>query len=288
MSDHRSRFTIEMMCRVFKVTKSSYYVWLQNGASMRWKDNECLLRQIMEIFDRSKQSYGSPRITQELRAQGMRVSKNRIANMMRAAEIRARKPRKFMVTTDSKHNYPIVPNVLDRRFSATREGEIWISDITYVRTSSGWLYLTVIIDMFDRKVVGWSMSTGLSAQQTIIPAWLMATKARPITQPLIFHSDRGIQYACHAFASMLKSNVLITRSMSRKGNCWDNAVAESFFKTIKVEWIYLQNYVNQQQAQLSIFHWIESWYNRKRRHSALGYKTIDEFTRMNSNFKNAA
>ena len=277
-----------MMCKVFKVTKSSYYAWLKNGPSMRWVDNEHLLTQIMEIFENSKQTYGSPRITQELRAMGRRVSKNRIADMMRAAEIRARKPRKFMVTTDSKHNYPIVPNVLDRRFSATREGEIWISDLTYVRTNSGWLYLTVIIDMYDRKVIGWSMSTGLSADETVIPAWLMATKVRPITQPLIFHSDRGIQYACNAFASMLKSNHLITRSMSRKGNCWDNAVAESFFKTIKVEWIYANKYMGQQQAQLSIFQWIEGWYNRKRRHSALGYKTIDEFARINSNFKNAA
>ena len=142
--------------------------------------------------------------------------------------------------------------------------------------------------MYDRKVIGWSMSTGLSAEETVIPAWLMATSIRPINQPLIFHSDRGIQYACHAFSSILKSNNLITRSMSRKGNCWDNAVAESFFKTIKVEWIYSKSYANQQQAQLSIFQWIESWYNRKRRHSALGYKTIDEFVKINSNFKNAA
>jgi hypothetical protein len=157
ISDHRTRFTIEMMCKVFKVTKSSYYAWLKNGPSMRWIDNEHLLTRIMDIFENSKQTYGSPRITQELRATGRRVSKNRIADMMRAADIRARKPRKFIVTTDSKHNYPIVPNVLDRRFSAAREGEIWISDLTYVRTNSGWLYLTVIIDMYDRKVIGWSM-----------------------------------------------------------------------------------------------------------------------------------
>lgn len=148
---------------------------------------------------------------------------------MRSVEIRARKPRKYIVTTDSKHNYPIVPNVLKRRFRNTSEGDIWVSDITYVRTNSGWLYLTVIIDMYDRKVIGWSMRTGLSAEETIIPAWLMATRTHPINQPLIFHSDRGIQYACHAFSSILKSNNLISKSMSRKGNCWDNAVAESFF-----------------------------------------------------------
>ena len=157
-----------------------------------------------------------------------------------------------------------------------------------VCTKNGWLYLTVIIDLYDRKVIGWSMSTGLSAEETVIPAWLMAIWNRPVTQELIFHSDRGTQYACNEFAKILKANKLITRSMSRKGNCWDNAVAESFFKTIKVEWIYSKNYVNQEQAQLSIFEWIESWYNRRRRHSALGYKTMEEFEKINSNFKNAA
>lgn len=255
---------------------------------MRWKENEYLLTKIMDVFEKSKETYGSPRITEELRASGERLSKNRVADIMRAAEIRARKPRKFIVTTDSKHNYPIVPNVLERRFKATREGEIWVSDITYVRTTSGWLYLTVIIDMYDRKVIGWSMSTGMSAEETVIPAWFMATRIRPINHPLIFHSDRGIQYACRAFSSILKSNNLITRSMSRKGNCWDNAVAESFFKTIKVECIYTKSYANQQQAQLSIFEYIESWYNRRRRHSALGYNTIDEFVKINSSFINAA
>jgi transposase InsO family protein len=208
--------------------------------------------------------------------------------MMRGAGIRARKPKRFVTTTDSKHNYPVAPNVLDQEFEATRPGEIWVSDITYVRTKNGWLYLTVIIDLHDRKVIGWSMSKGLSAAETIIPAWLMATRKRPITQNLIFHSDRGIQYACKEFVNILNANMLITRSMSRKGNCWDNAVAESFFKTIKVEWIYSKNYINQEQAQLSIFEWIESWYNRRRRHSALGYKTIEELEINNYKFKTAA
>jgi transposase InsO family protein len=157
-----------------------------------------------------------------------------------------------------------------------------------VRTYSGWLYLTVIIDMFDRKVIGWSMSKSLTTADTIIPAWFMAVSNRPITEDLIFHSDRGVQYACDDFTKILKLNELITRSMSRKGNCWDNAVAESFFKTIKVEWIYSNSFANQAQAQLSIFEWIESWYNKRRRHSALGYKTIDEFKKINRNFKNVA
>jgi len=277
-----------MMCKVFKVRKSSYYGWLRNGPSKRWQENEKLLTEIMDIFEESDETYGSPRMTKELKARGRIASKNRVANMMRAADIRARKPKRFVVTTDSKHNYPVVPNVLDRKFRATRPGQIWVSDLTYVRTKNGWLYLTVIIDLYERKVIGWSMSTGLSAEETVIPAWLMARWNRPITQELIFHSDRGIQYACKEFANILNANKLITRSMSRKGNCWDNAVAESFFKTIKVEWIYSKNYLNQEQAQLSIFEWIESWYNRRRRHSALGYKTIDEFERNIYNFKNAA
>ena len=178
--------------------------------------------------------------------------------------------------------------MLDRKFSATRPGEVWVSDITYVRTYKGWLYLTVIIDLFDRKVVGWAMSKGLTAAETILAAWFMAITNRPITEALIFHSGRGVQYACDDFTRILKSNKLITRSMSRKGNCWDNAVAESFFKSIKVEWIYSNSYENQDQAALSIFEWIESWYNRRRRHSALGYKTIEEFEKINSNFKHAA
>ena len=277
-----------MMCKVFKVTKSSYYRWLCQGPSDRWKENEELLITIMDIFEESKDSYGSIRMTRELKARGRAVGKNRVANMMRAANLRARKLKKFKVTTDSKHNYPIAPNILDREFYASNPGEVWVSDLTYVRTKNGWLYLTVIIDLYDRKVIGWSMSKGMSAGETVIPAWLMATRNRPITQKLIFHSDRGSQYACNEFTKILKANNLIVQSMSRKGNCWDNAVAESFFKTIKVEWIYTQKFINQEQAQLSIFEWIESWYNRRRRHSAIGYQTIEEFERNNHIFKNAA
>ena len=207
---------------------------------------------------------------------------------MQAANLYAIRRKKFKVTTDSKHNYPVAPNLLNQEFSVTRPGEVWVSDISYVRTKSGWLYLTVIIDLYDRKVIGWSMSKGLSTEETVISAWFMAIRNRPVTENLIFHSDRGSQYACLDFTKILKKNSLISQSMSRKGNCWDNAVAESFFKTIKVEWIYGQSFINQEHAQLSIFEWIESWYNRKRRHSALGYKTMEEFNEINSTLKNAA
>lgn len=219
---------------------------------------------------------------------GFVVSRQRTARIMKAARIRARRKRKFKSTTDSRHNYPIVPNILNREFTVTRPGQVWVSDITYIRTSKGWLYLTVIIDLCDRKVVGWAMSKGLSAEETTIPAWRMAVKNRPVTQNLIFHSDRGIQYACNAFSNLLMSNKWVRRSMSRKGNCWDNAVAESFFKTIKVELVYENHFSNQDDAKLSLFNWIETWYNRKRRHSALGYKTMDEFEFINNNQKLAA
>jgi transposase InsO family protein len=288
MSDHRPRFSIEMMCKVFKVSRASYYKWLRSGPSERWKENEKLLVEIIDAFEDSDETYGSPRITKELRVNGWTVSVNRVARIMKGAELRARKPKRFKVTTDSKHNYPVAPNLLGQVFYASRPGEVWVSDITYVRTKNGWLYLTIIIDLYDRKVIGWSMSKGLSAEETVIPAWRMAVRNRPITQRLIFHSDRGIQYACNAFTKIMKANSMVVQSMSRKGNCWDNAVAESFFKTIKVEWIYRHSFTNQEQAQLSIFEWIESWYNRRRRHSALDYQTIEEFERNNYNFKNAA
>jgi len=276
------------MCRIFKIGRSSYYYWLKNGPSKRWIENEKLLVQINNIFEYSSKTYGSPRIKEELQAQGIQVSRPRVARIMKAAGIRARKPRRFVATTDSRHNYPVAPNILNRAFTVTRPGQVWVSDITYIKTSKGWLYLTVIIDLFDRKVVGWAMSKGLSAEETIIVAWRMAIGNRPIVKKLIFHSDRGIQYACTKFTNIVKANKFVCRSMSRKGNCWDNAVAESFFKTIKVESVYNENYHDQDQAKLSIFKWIEIWYNRKRRHSALGYKTMEEFEILNINKKIAA
>ncbi len=276
------------MCRVFKISKSSYYHWLKNGPSKRWLENEELLIRIKNIFDYSLKTYGSPRIKEELQTQGFQVSRPKVARIMKAAGIRARIPRRFVVTTDSKHNYPVAPNILNRKFSTIRPGQVWVSEVTYIRTNRGWLYLTVIIDLFDRKVVGWSMSKGMTAEETIIAAWRMAVNNRPINQELIFHSDRGIQYACTKFTNILNANELVQRSMSRKGNCWDNAVAESFFKTIKVGAVYNEIYQNHEHAKLSLFKWIETWYNRRRRHSALGYKTIEEFEILNNNQKLAA
>jgi len=275
---HRGAFPVEKMCRAFKVSKSGFYHWLHGKPSKRWKENESLLIDIQKVFEQSFGTYGSPRVRVELLKRGFQVSRPRVARIMRSAELRASKPRKFKVTTDSRHKYPIAPNLLNRQFKVQRYNQVWVSDITYIRTSQGWMYLTVIIDLFDRKVVGWAMSDDLKAENTIVPAWKMAVINSPISQQLTFHSDRGIQYACDAFTKILKSyQGLVSQSMSRKGNCWDNAVAESFFKTLKTEWVYKYNYQRREHAQLSIFQYIETWYNRKRRHSTLNYLSIEEF-----------
>jgi transposase InsO family protein len=211
-----------------------------------------------------------------------------VARIMKKANIRSKIARKYVVTTDSKHKYPVVGNYLDRNFHPAELAKVWVSDITYIRTQQGWLYLTVILDLGDRKVIGWSLSQGLTARQTSISAWRMAIKNRPVTRNLIFHSDRGVQYACHEFADLLIANKYITRSMSRKGNCWDNAVAESFFKTLKTEWVNRFKYTGRDQAAVSIFDYIETWYNKHRKHSALGYLSPCEYEQIFNDIKNVA
>lgn len=275
------------MCRIFKVSKSGFYQWRTRNPSKRDRENQMLLFAIMRIHKWSKASYGSPRITEELQKRGFDVSRPRVARLMRRNGIRAVHSKKFVVTTDSKHNYPVVENKLNRNFTADEQGRIWVSDITYVKTGKGWLYLTVILDLFDRKVVGWSQSKDMSAKNTTIAAWKMAVNNRPPNGKLIFHSDRGVQYACYAFANLLDSYSDVERSMSRKGDCWDNAVAESFFKSIKMECVYRHKFASREQASIVIFEWIETWYNRNRRHSALGNLTILEFRILNQ-LKNVA
>ena len=202
--------------------------------------------------------------------------------MMKQMKLRVQRKRKFRLTTNSKHGYRIVSNKLNRNFFASRRGQIWVSDITYIETRTGWIYLTVILDLYDRKVVGWSISRRLTTQATILAAWYMACINRPITQTLIFHSDRGVQYACDEFAALLENHPLVTRSMSRKGDCWDNAVAESFFKSMKAEEVYGKVYQDRKEAEMAIFEYIEGFYNRNRRHSALGNLTITEFEKLSN------
>ena len=272
------------MCQVLKVSRSAYYGWLNHKPTEQEIEKARLTRAIRDIFLKSRRTYGSPKVYLKMKQMGYRISKNQVAAIMRKEGFKSVVKKKHVVTTDSKHNYPVAPNLLNQNFMVTGPGQVWVPDLTYIRTSQGWLYLTVIIDLWDRKVVGWSLGRSLKAIDTVIPAWLMAVKNRPITQDLIFHSDRGIQYACNEFRKLLDEYSLVKRSMSRKGNCWDNAVAESFFKNLKMEWVYQRKYRSRMQAALSVFEYIESWYNTDRIHSALEM-SIKEFNAINNNHK---
>jgi len=211
MKANYSKFSIEKMCKVFKVSRSGYYSWIKHKPSKWDIENQKILEQIRQIHQESKQIYGSPKITEELRDRKVKVSRPRVARLMKKAQIRSKTVKKFKVTTDSAHKYPIVENKLNRNFSVHSIGQVWVSDITYIWTTEGWLYLTIILDLADRKVVGWSLSKSLKAIDTVFPAWHMATMNRPITDQLIFHSDRGVQYACNAFAQLLESYQKVSR-----------------------------------------------------------------------------
>jgi transposase InsO family protein len=271
------------MCQVLKVSRSAYYGW-NHKPTEREKEKARLTRVIRDVFFNSRRTYGSPKVYTKLKQMGYTISKNQVAAIMRKEGLRSVVKKKHIVTTDSKHNYPVAPNLLNQNFMVAGPGRVWVSDLTYIRTSKGWVYLTVIIDLWDRKVLGWSLSISLKAVNTVVPAWLMAVKNRPVTQELIFHSDRGIQYASNEFRKLLDGYSLVKRSMSRKGNCWDNAVAESFFKSLKMEWVYQRKYRSKMQAALSVFEYIESWYNTDRIHSALEM-SIREFNAINNNHK---
>jgi transposase InsO family protein len=274
-----------------KVSVSGYYKWFNKVPSVREKHNEYLVNEIHQVYRSSKRRYGSPRITKELKMRGIRASQPLVAKLMRREHIQSIIRKKFKATTDSSHNYPIVENKLRREFTVKESNRVWVSDLTYVHTAQGWVYLTTVIDLFDRKVIGWALSETMKTKATVIPAFRMAKLNRPLQteQKLIFHSDRGIQYACEEFVNEISKHENIERSMSRKGNCWDNAVAESFFKTLKVELIYQNKYETRKEAELSIFEYIEVWYNQNRRHKQLNNLTITEFQKSITNhLKNVA
>ncbi len=253
--------------------------------SNREIENQKILKEIRRVYHSNKGIYGSPRIAMELQDNHLYVSRPRVARLMKKAGIKSIIQRKYATTTNSKHHYPIAENLLNRNFQADRIGQKWVSDITYIKTSQGWMYLTVIIDLADRKVIGWSTSSNMDTNSTVISAWKMAIMNRPIYDELIFHSDRGIQYASNEFRNIIKANKKVRQSMSRKGNCWDNAVAESFFKSLKSEWIYHHKYKTKEQARLSVFEYIETWYNTKRKHSELNYLAPIQFESSSSDNK---
>lgn len=262
------------MCKVLKVSRSSYYRWFTSGPTNRAIEDSIFSELIKKIFADSKQTYGSPKVTAKLRDEhGYVISVRRVARLMKELGLVSKRSKKYKKTIDSNHKYIVSPNLLGQDFSVERPAQVWVSDITYIRTLEGWLYLAIILDLYDKKVIGWSLSDGLEAEQTIIRAWKMAVGNRKINDELIFHSDRGVQYACKEFRKIIKKNKKISQSMSRKANCWDNAVAESFFRNLKSELEWDQQFSCHQKAKMAIFEYIETWYNTQRIHSALGYKT---------------
>jgi transposase InsO family protein len=282
INSQRSAFGVEKMCRLFAVSRSGFYRWNQGGESKRVAQNRLLLGHIQRIYESTKGRYGSPRITAELQDQGYSCSRPRVARLMRKHAIRARGRRKFKVTTDAKHNHAVAPNLLKQAFRTGAPNRVWVSDMTYIRTLEGWLYLTVVMDLYHRKIIGWSMSGRMEAAHTTIPAFQMAVKGCRPLPGLVFHSDRGVQYACESFVALLHWSKAI-QSMSGKGNCYDNAVAESFFHTLKTELVYHERYQTRHEARRSLFEYMETFYNRIRKHSTLGYRSPVEYEMLEFN-----
>lgn len=259
------------MCELFSVSRSGYYDWLYYTPCNRLVENQKLDKEIMSVFTDNKSRYGAPRITSELNKKGINCNHKRVAKRMRIMNIKAVAKRKFKVTTDSEHTKPVFENILNRDFQTTNVNQKWAGDITYVSTAEGWLYLAVIIDLHSRAVIGWCMSERMT-QQLVCNTLLMALFNRKFPKGVIVHTDRGSQYCSKKYGAILANNKLVG-SMSRRGNCWDNAISESFFHTLKVELIHQNNYLNREQAKRSIFQYIEGYYNKKRMHSSIDYKT---------------
>ena len=265
-----------MMARVLGVSPRSYYDYRNNKYNKREIKKEYYMSEIQKSYFLAHGRYGSPRLCVELQKKDVLISLTTTAKYMKELGLQSKLTKKFKITTDSKHKLNIAPNLLNREFSPSEPSMVWVSDITYIYTLGGFIYLTTIIDLYDRKVIGWSISTDMTKEQTVIKAFEMAKNNRPITKGMLFHSDRGSKYASHEFVEILKSNNII-QSMSRKGNCWDNAVAESFFKSLKCEMIYGNKLISAEEMELQVFEYIEIWYNKVRRHSAIGNLNIEEF-----------
>lgn len=266
-------YSVEKMCCYLKVSKNAYYYWLKSKDLDKIKSSKKrLMLDIKNNFERNKQIYGSHRIQKSLEREGIVYSRSYIATIMQEMGLKSVLKRKYVVTTDSKHSLPIVENKLNRNFSSLHLGEKWVSDITYIRVRDQWNYLTTIMDLADRKIVGWNISSDMTTENTILKTWCLARETRAISDNFIFHSDRGVQYASKKMSSLFFFNRKISQSMSRKGNCWDNAVAESFFKTIKNECLN-RYYFNSTIELCEVVKNYIDWYNNERLHSSLDYKT---------------
>ncbi len=268
-------FRLGKMCQTLEVSRSGYYRYIKRQLGQRWLENMRILEEIRKIYQRHKGRYGSPRINSELRSKGLKYNKKRIARLMKINSIKAKTKKKYKITTDSNHGLSVAENLLMQNFEVSEVNKIWVSDITYIGTMEGWLYLAVIMDLCSRRIVGWSMSENIN-QDLILSALQKALITRKPDNGLIFHSDRGRQYASEKVKQLLHKHRAV-QSMSRKGNPYDNAVIESFFHTLKTELVNFENYKTRAEARQSIFEYIEIYYNKQRRHSTLDYYSPVEF-----------
>lgn len=281
----KKAFSITLMCDVLDVSRSGYYLWKQGNKSARQCEYDRLIPVVKEAHRVSQGTYGSRRMAEEIAAQGTSCGRTKAATVMRLAQVAAKQKKKFKVTTDSKHNLPVAPNLLQRDFAVTEPDRCYVSDITYIWTREGWLYLAVVLDLFSRRVVGWSLQSRMD-RCLILDAVRMAYWRRKPKKGLIFHSDRGSQYCSHEVQQLLISYGMIS-SMSRKGDCWDNAVAESFFGSLKTERVFCATYNTRKEAVNDIVDYLEMFYNSKRRHSYLKYLSPAAFEKT-FQLKNAA
>lgn len=275
METNSKEFRIKTMCTIFGVSRAGFYAWRKRPESPRKCDDKRFLNIIQERFKKSRQTYGYRRIHNDFLDLREACGKHRIARIMKENNIRPKTKRKFKVTTDSNHTKPIYDNYLDRQFNAVAPNQRLVSDITYIPTVEGWLYLAVVMDLFSRKIIGWSMSDRMK-ETLVMDALKMALLRRKISPNALLHSDRGSQYASDNFQNLLNTNG-IKCSMSRKGNCWDNAAMESFFHSLKTECIYHEKYLTRDEAKKSVFNYLEVFYNRQRKHSFLGYKSPEQY-----------
>lgn len=274
IAEHSGRFAVTNLCRAVGVASSGYYAWRQRKPSQRQVDNARLVERIRKAHQASRQTYGSPRITAELREAGEGCNHKRVERLMRLHGIQAKSPRRFVRTTDSQHPQPVADNLLNQQFETQAPNRVWTADITYIDTAEGWLYLAVVMDLFSRRIVGWAMADHMLTS-LVEEALTMALGRRQPTDGLLHHSDRGSQYASQDYRNLL-TGAGIQVSMSRAGNCYDNAAQESFFGTLKGECASAR-YPSRAAARTSLFEYIEAWYNRRRRHSALGYLSPEQF-----------
>lgn len=277
VSDLAPQYPVTVLCSILQVSRSGYYAWRQAPESAHAQADGRLLAAITQIHTDSKQTYGSPRVHAALRQQGTRCARKRVARLMHAHQLAAKHKRRFCVTTDSQHDQPVAANVLARQFTPSQLNQVWASDITYIPTGEGWLYLATVMDLASRRIVGWAMSARIDRTLACDALTAALTRRRP-PPGLLHHSDRGSHYASGDYQALLATHRMIP-SMSRKGNCWDNAPMESFFHSMKVEWLNDQTFPTRAAARQASFTFIEVWYNRQRLHSTLGYQSPETFER---------